>query len=379
MPVTLLEPASTISAPGPAVPSFAVARERQRLTPPAVRAVSRLAGAWGIGNADSAALLGVSQSTWDRVKAGRWDGVLSQDQLLRASALIGVYKGLHLLFADTMADRWPTLRNRGRCSRAARRWKRWPRMASRACSRSVSISTRCVAASDTEGALEGRPIVRAAFPRTVRLVATARLREPVLASLADTPEDLAALAEIEGATSRRLMAEGRKAGSAAIGPLRHDAPHAAFINASFAYAKPRQASRFNPPERGAWYAALAVATCVAEVGFHLTRALADAGDFNAVVDYAEMWASLAGLFVDLRGRAGDPCLDPDLARGYAAGNALAAHARGEGLNGIIYPSVRQVGGTCLAALWPHVVQSVRQGEVVRLVWAGSAEFRVKAA
>ena len=38
---------------------------------------------------------------------------LSQDQLTRASAAIGVYKGLHLLFADAMADRWPKLPNRG--------------------------------------------------------------------------------------------------------------------------------------------------------------------------------------------------------------------------------------------------------------------------
>ena len=28
-------------------------------------------------------------------------------------ALVGVFKGLHLLFADSMADRWPRLANRG--------------------------------------------------------------------------------------------------------------------------------------------------------------------------------------------------------------------------------------------------------------------------
>lgn len=34
------------------------------------------------------------------MKAGRWEGPLSQDQLTRASVLIGVFKGLQLLFAD---------------------------------------------------------------------------------------------------------------------------------------------------------------------------------------------------------------------------------------------------------------------------------------
>ena len=31
---------------------------------------------------------------------------LTQDQLTRVSALVGVYKGLHLLFADETADEW---------------------------------------------------------------------------------------------------------------------------------------------------------------------------------------------------------------------------------------------------------------------------------
>ena len=93
--------------------TFAEERDRARLTAAAVKAVLRVAGAWQSSNAEGAALLGVSESTWDRMKAGKWDGVLSQDQLTRASALIGVFKGLHLLFADGMADRWPRLPNRG--------------------------------------------------------------------------------------------------------------------------------------------------------------------------------------------------------------------------------------------------------------------------
>lgn len=99
--------------PWSGIQSFAGETDRRRLTAPAIKAVVRLIEAWQGSNAEGAALLGVSQSTWDRIKAGRWDGVLSQDQLTRASALIGVFKGLHLLFADGMADRWPRLPNRG--------------------------------------------------------------------------------------------------------------------------------------------------------------------------------------------------------------------------------------------------------------------------
>ncbi|MHA1548013.1 MAG: DUF2384 domain-containing protein, partial [Alphaproteobacteria bacterium] len=59
-----------------------------------------------------ASLVGVSPSTWDRIKAGRRP-TLSQDQMTRISALVGIYKGLHLLFADDMADRWIRLNNSG--------------------------------------------------------------------------------------------------------------------------------------------------------------------------------------------------------------------------------------------------------------------------
>ncbi len=230
---------------------------------------------------------------------------------------------------------------------------------------------RCVAGFEAQ---PGLPLVREAFDRTIRLVASARLREAVMAPLADGEDDLALLAEIEGATSGRLIAEERGLGGLTADELVHGVPHTRFINASFAYAKPRGPNRFNPAERGAWYAALAVETCIAEVGHHLTRALADAGDFNAVVEYGEMIASMSGIFIDLRAQPNHPSLDPDAAKGYPAGNALAAQARGEGHNGIIYPSVRHQGGTCIAALWPNVVQSVVQGAMYRLTWSGEPEF-----
>lgn len=226
--------------------------------------------------------------------------------------------------------------------------------------------------------LDGLALVREAFPRTVRLVASARLRDPVLAPLADEKEEFAALAEIEGATSGRLIAEERGQSGLSAAELVHGVPHAKFINASFAYGKPRERTRFSPAGRGAWYSALTTETCIAEVGYHLTRALADAGDFDAVVEYGEMLASMAGVFVDLRPMPDHPSLDPDPDSGYPEGNRIAAAARAEGHNGIIYPSVRHRGGTCIAALWPNVVQSVIQGAMYRMSWSGTASFRVEA-
>ncbi|RVU02182.1 DUF2384 domain-containing protein [Novosphingobium umbonatum] len=95
------------------VQTFAKVDDRSRLSGVALKAFRVIVVRWALSNSEAAALLGVSDSTWDRIKRGTWGQPLSQDQLTRASAAIGVYKGLHLLFADTMADRWPKLPNRG--------------------------------------------------------------------------------------------------------------------------------------------------------------------------------------------------------------------------------------------------------------------------
>ncbi len=220
------------------------------------------------------------------------------------------------------------------------------------------------------------PQVRLTFARTVRLVATARLRDPVLLGLVGR-DRLDHLAAIEAATSARLAAEHHGSAQLAARELVFGVAQASFINAAFAYSRPREANRFSGPGRGAWYAALSRQTAVAEVAFHLARELACIGDFHATVDYAELFAGFAGDFADLRGIVPSPaCLDPDPAVGYPLGNAYAGRVRAAGGNGIVYPSVRHAGGTCLVALLPHAVQSVTQGDVLRLVWSGTPEPRL---
>jgi uncharacterized protein (DUF2384 family) len=101
----------------PAIPmfpqTFADESDRARLSPVAIKAMKGIADHWHLKGHESAALLGVSASTWDRMAATKRDQALSQDQLTRVSAIVGVFKGLHLLFADEMADRWTRLRNKG--------------------------------------------------------------------------------------------------------------------------------------------------------------------------------------------------------------------------------------------------------------------------
>lgn len=93
--------------------TFAEEADRDRLSAVGLKAYRRLIVAWDLSGQQAAALLGVSLSTWERMKPEGQDKSLSQDQMTRISALVGIYKALHLLFADGMADRWPQLENRG--------------------------------------------------------------------------------------------------------------------------------------------------------------------------------------------------------------------------------------------------------------------------
>lgn len=95
------------------IQTFSDADSRARLSGTAAKAFVRLAKEWSLSNGEAAALLGVSQSTWERIKRGDRAEPLSQDQLTRVSALVGTFKGLRLLFADSMANRWPQLPNKG--------------------------------------------------------------------------------------------------------------------------------------------------------------------------------------------------------------------------------------------------------------------------
>lgn len=66
------------------VQTFSGAEDRIRLTPVALKAFISLGKQWGLSGFEAAALLGVSESTWDRIKRRTWRQPLSQDQLATA-------------------------------------------------------------------------------------------------------------------------------------------------------------------------------------------------------------------------------------------------------------------------------------------------------
>lgn len=217
------------------------------------------------------------------------------------------------------------------------------------------------------------PTVDLARRDTIRLVSTGRLKEPVLLALAAHHGALEDLAGLESVTSGRLRAQ--EAGLPELDPreLVFGRAGATFINAAFTHTRPG-GNRFNDEERGAWYCAFEVETLLGEVSYHLARELEAIGRFENITDYAELIADFVGPFHDLRGadRTVESALHDDPAIAYPAGHALARRLRAEAAsNGIVYPSVRYAGGTCLVAFRPDLVQNLRQGGIWRLEWQGA--------
>lgn len=93
--------------------TFSSEDDRARLSAAALTAFISLSEIWKLTQVEAAALMAVSVSTWERMKRGQGQLALNQDQLTRVSALVGVHKGLKLLFADDLSTDWPKLKNRG--------------------------------------------------------------------------------------------------------------------------------------------------------------------------------------------------------------------------------------------------------------------------
>jgi hypothetical protein len=208
---------------------------------------------------------------------------------------------------------------------------------------------------------------------THRLVLSRHLPQgdSVLVAISDDDAHLQAIFELDTATNDRLLAGQQLLPGIGVEELVFAVPHAGVINAAFCHPHPL-GSRFNGPGRGAWYAAFAVETSQAEVGFHKSIQLAEIGRFHDTVTYDDYKADFSADFHDLRSAppAFRAVLDPD---SYIESQALAERLLGADSLGVIYPSVRHAGGTCVACFRPALIANVRRGKTYRFTWDGSPE------
>lgn len=199
--------------------------------------------------------------------------------------------------------------------------------------------------------------------------------DSVLARIAGGDRHFRDLVELDNATNDRLLAENDLLPGIGLPELVFGVPYARIVNAAFCHAHPL-GSRFNGPDRGAWYAAFAIETAQAEVVFHRTADYAEIGHFEDSVTYDDYLADFSAELHDLRGAdAFAECLAQD---SYITSQTLAERLLAAGSLGLVYPSVRHGFGTCLACFRPTLVGNVRKAATYRFTWSGTPDPIIEA-
>lgn len=205
---------------------------------------------------------------------------------------------------------------------------------------------------------------------THRLIPTAYATESVLESLSLPANVISDLTELDAATNERKVAE--RGGNSAISPgeLLYGVPEAHIVNAAFTHPGPH-GGRFNDSRRGAWYAGIELETSIDEVAFHKRRFLKDGRISERLnFDYVDFLADFSGQFHFLDDPEREQCLQPDpIPQCYGPSQALANSLLYSGSSGIVYPSVRRPGGTCIACFRPALVFHPRRAKLYSIALA----------
>jgi hypothetical protein len=147
---------------------------------------------------------------------------------------------------------------------------------------------------------------------------------------------------------------------------------AGLIMAAFAY--PGTASRFSNGIAGTYYAARSAATAITETRYHADHYLR--GSDPCVTEKIVIEADLDGTFLDVRRPRPAPLgiYDPV---DYHAGQSLGGVVRQLLGFGILYDSVRDPDGVCVAVTRPSVLRNAVPVRTLQYVWNGSRVTHVE--
>ncbi len=216
------------------------------------------------------------------------------------------------------------------------------------------------------------PTVRLTWDRYHRLISSAYPPIDLFEDIAD-PADWLLIGAGEGKTNPRLA---QTIGNLDLVPphRRVGGPGASYVMAPFTHVSPDHPGRFHDGSFGAFYAGESFETALFETVHHTQKFCASSGEVPGwIADKREVVGRIDATLTDIR--AGFPeLLDPD---DYAASQAFARSAKAAGSDGIVYPSVRNPGGTCFAAFYPDVMAPPIQGRHISYHWNGARIDMIK--
>ena len=198
------------------------------------------------------------------------------------------------------------------------------------------------------------PIARVRWPSAKRIIATRFPSVDILSQLVD-PEDIDALRAIDDRTNPRLAVPG-----------------SSVIMAPFVHVNPN-GSRFSDGRFGIFYAAHRLPTALAEVRYHRERFLIASHEPPQTLELMLYEAAIAGDFHDIRASANRGWYG---AVSYARSQPLGARLHRAGSSGIVYQSVRDRAGECVAVFRPPLVKRCRPVKPLFAHWDGTRITRI---
>ena len=181
------------------------------------------------------------------------------------------------------------------------------------------------------------------------------------------PADLEAVYEIEAMTNDRLREE--------VGDItlvapedRVSAPGTTPIMAAFTHLNP-EGDRFTDGSYGVFYAGKSIETAVAETKHHRINFLQATNEPTQELDMRVYAVDLSAELHDIRGmQSSHPAIYHPT--NYRMSQDLALQIRETGSHGIVYMSVRDEGGECVAVFRPRLLSNCRQERHLCYVWDG---------
>lgn len=208
------------------------------------------------------------------------------------------------------------------------------------------------------------PRVRVSWPQTFRIIRSIFPPIDLFEDIAD-PRDWEALAAVEEKTNPRIRFEIGDLGKVPAN-RRVSGPGASFVMAPFVHCSPLRPGRFTDGSYGLYYAGSSEEVALAETIHHHQKFMAATGEAPGwTSDFRVLIGSIDRDLEDVNGMPG--VLDGD---DYAPSQALGRQLRADGSDGLVWDSVRMVGGRCIGVFWPDVVPIPVQGRHYSYHWNG---------
>lgn len=219
--------------------------------------------------------------------------------------------------------------------------------------------------------------------KTHRLITSRQPTVGVFDDLTSNPEDLKAGFILEAMSNDRFLLLQNRMN---LVPEQEivSGHTASQVMAAFLHAD-EQGGRFNSGKLGAWYASLDIETAIAETSYHSDRRLRlSEGAFPSKIQVRELITRIDQELVDIRGKQAEfPDLYQPDSEKYQASQEWAdrlrwpSHAEQSAEKGVVFDSVRRVGGVNVCVFWPAGINlPVNQGDHYEYNWDKEGNIQI---